>query len=403
MFERSVPSEPDASAPLSADEFQRAFGEELSRTLDLSTWRAATDLSEEYERLESEVHEAIAHEDTLQEGIRRIIFPKLKTRNNAPKNAGVHAAERADLEKVHRDLLFNGGVEACNGKLHAHETLPLTIYQIGVSLVSYQGNQATFCQRLFRRDLREKTGNPIEDTLRVLEGRARAAKDERAGKLIQKTLLEYAQRAILLHRSNSVWRMGTGHPVTYELLTGGGNLDLMEACINLARDLIEGHGKFVFVGSEPRDRDLVTIGYALPPYHFAIVATLAERIKYWLHQARFAADETRKLLWSGEPMAASEWIPRFIQTVAPKVVVGLFRASSVAPAHLFYAHRDHADVAAHIAIADGMLHEQTGSPLLLQLARHLGDVVFGNTLETLAESAYSSAGVPWRYRPIRST
>ena len=41
-------------------------------------------------------------------------------------------------------------------------------------------------------------------------------------------------------------------------------------------------------------------------------------------------------------------------TVASKVVVGLYRATRLAPAQVFYAHEDHAHLAAHIAIADSV-------------------------------------------------
>jgi hypothetical protein len=298
-------------------------------------------------------------------------------------------------------LLFNGGVEACDGSLHVHETLPLTIYQIGVSLISYQKNQGTWCQRLFRRTLRHSAGDPVEETLRILEDRAAENRGPKPGELIQKTILDYAERAILLHRSEAPWRMGHGSLVTYEMLTGGANMQLMEACINVARQLIEGHKKFVFVASEPRAKHFLTIGHALLPYHFAIVSTLADQLDTWLHQLRFAVSVSQRLVWDGKAIAASEWIPRFIENVASKVVVGLFRASALAPAQLFYAHEDFADIAAHIAIADSMLQEHRGSPLLLDLARHVGEGVFGDTLDSLAESAYAASGMPWRYRPSR--
>jgi hypothetical protein len=155
------------------------------------------------------------------------------------------------------------------------------------------------------------------------------------------------------------------------------------------------------VGSQPRALDLLTIGQALLPYHFAIVTTLGDRLEHWLHQERFAVD-ARNLLWDGVSLQSSEWIPRFIRTVASQVVVGLFRASALTPAQLFFAHADHADIAAHIAIADSMLREPHGSPLLLHLARHVGEAVFGDNLETLAESAYTAAGAPWRYRTERA-
>ena len=76
------------------------------------------------------------------------------SREKAPQNAEVHLASREEREAIHRGLLFNGGVEACDGSLHVHETLPLTICQLGITLVSYQGIQGRWCQPLFRRDLR---------------------------------------------------------------------------------------------------------------------------------------------------------------------------------------------------------------------------------------------------------
>ena len=77
------------------------------------------------------------------------------------------------------------------------------------------------------------------------------------------------------------------------------------------------------------------------------------------------------MLWDGEPLAPSEWIPRFIERVASQVVVGLYRASVLAPAQLFYAHRDHAHFAAHIVLADSMFQEERGFPLLIDLADHV--------------------------------
>src|SRR5262249_22295507 len=160
---------------------------------------------------------------------------------------------------------------------------------------------------------------------------------------------------------------------------GGAILELMEASINVARELIENHRKFVFIGNQPRALDLLTIGQALPPYHFAIVTRLSDRLQHWLDQKRFAV-EPRNLAWDGVPLPSPEWIPRFIRTVASQVVIGLFRASALTPPQLFFAHVDHADIAAHIAIADSMLREPHGSPLLLQIARHVGEAVFGNNL-----------------------
>src|SRR5439155_13308177 len=131
------------------------------------------------------------------------------------------------------------------------------------------------------------------------------------------------------------------------------------------RGLIEGHRKFVFVASEPRERMLLTIGQALRPLEYAIVGTLDCWLRDWLEQRRFAADTSTPLDWDGEALAPAEWIPRFIDRVASQVVVGLYRATRLAPAQLFYAHVDHADVAAHIVLADSVLQEHRGFPLLI--------------------------------------
>ena len=89
--------------------------------------------------------------------------------------------------------------------------------------------------------------------------------------------------------------------------------------------------------------------------------------------------------------------------VAPQVVVGVYRATRLAPAQLFYAHVAHADVAAHIALADSILQEHRGFPLLLDLAHYVCQSVFGGTLDYLTETAYAAAGAPWRYFSERST
>jgi hypothetical protein len=130
------------------------------------------------------------------------------------------------------------------------------------------------------------------------------------------------------------------------------------------------------------------------PWEFAVVTTLEASLERWLHQRRFTVGVGQTPLWDGKPLSAPEWIPRFIREVAPKVVVGVFRATALAPAQVFYAHVDHAAVAGRLAIADGLFQEQRGVPLLLDLARQVGDVVFSDSLDSLAESAYAAAGRP---------
>ncbi|MGH2459757.1 MAG: hypothetical protein ACRDIY_12910, partial [Chloroflexota bacterium] len=274
MSERD--GESDALPPIGADqgalpevsaaEYAESFCESLRRTLDLETWRPGEDLSALYDRLADEVRAAVAQEDDALTTIRRRVFPRLTRRPGAPKGAGWYKAEPADVERVHRGLLFNGGVEACDGTIQAYDTLPLSVFQVGVSLVSYQGNQGTWSQRLYHRDLRLSGGDPVNELIDLLERRDQShdggppGRRDRLSELAQRGIMAYAERAILLRRSNATWRMGHGNPAPYELITGSGMLELMVESTRIIRELVEGHQKFVFVPSEPRDKLLLTIG-----------------------------------------------------------------------------------------------------------------------------------------------
>ena len=384
---------------ISTAEFQASFGEDIRHTLNLDTWRVGADLSQEYTRIETEVREAVDCENAIQKDVRDRVFPVLLNHPNGPANAGVYQADPEAIKKIHNDLLFRGGMEACDGAIQVYDTLPLTIYQIGVAQVSYQGDQGTYCQRLFRRDLRQSFPDPADEAIAMLNRRSNRSNSaaDALGELARKAILAYAERAILLRRCKAPWRMGHGNPVPYELLTGGNCIELMVEATNVLRELVEQHQKFVFVASEPQDRLLLTIAHSLRPMEYGIVSTLDERLELWLHQRRFTVRVSPGLLWDEEEISPPEWIPRFIERVASKIVVGVFRASKVAPAQVFYAHVDHADYAAHMALADSVLQDHRGFPLLTDLARNLCRTVFGETLDRLAESAYAAAGVPWRY------
>jgi hypothetical protein len=397
----SLPASDSDPLAISARMFEEQFDENIRQTLDVERWRLGHDLNQEYQRLEREVREAEEIETVKEKQIRNEVFPWLASLPNMPKNAGKHETTPEDLAAVHRGLLFNGGVEACDGAIQTHKTLPLTVYQIGVSLVSYRGDQGTWGQRLFRRDLRQK-GLEVEEIMDFLERRARrdaSAREpgqDQTNEFVQKAFLSYAERAILLRRSQAAWRLGHGDPVTYELLTGGGNLELMVEATRVLRELVEVKQRFVFLAGEPREALLATIGQALHPGEYAIVGTLSERLDSWVQQKRFRIGVSSKLHWDDELISPTEWIPRVIDRVASKIVIGLFRPTLLAPAQTFYAHEDHSDIAGHIALADCMLKEQ-GTSMLLEMANRVCDSVFGDSLEALTESAYAAVGAHDRF------
>jgi len=380
-------------------EYASAYGEELSNTLDLDTWQTSDDLAGLYERLEEEIKEAVHREDEMRARIRQVVFPQLRNRAGAPSNSGVYQSTVEQIERVHCGYLFNGSVEACDGNSIPHDTLPLTIVQIGVSLVSYRGNQGAWVHRLFRRDLRVGGGDPIADTLNLLERRRhRGGYDQESSRdrltsLGRRGIMAYAERAVLLRRSSAPWRMGHGNPAPYELLTGSGMVELVDRGLDILNELILNHKRFIFVPSAPSDRTLLTIGNALRPLEYAIIETLEDFL------TRVAAGHYR-----GPWTRVKPKVDQFVKEAGPKVVVGVFRATPIGPANMFYAHIDHAHEAAHIAIADSTLQEHRGFPMLITLADTMCSVVFGTeSLVPQVQIAYGEAGAPFRYRTERQT
>jgi hypothetical protein len=304
------------------------------------------------------------------------------------------------LERVHNGLLFNGGVEACDGTSVVHDTLPITIAQIGVTLVSYRGDQGSWVHRLYRRDLRVSGVDPVDEALELLERRHERAgfdagsKRDTLSDLGRRGIMTYAERAVLLHKSDAPWRMGHGNPAPYELLTGSGMAELLESSLHVLHELIVGYQRFVFVPSAPSERTLLTIGQALRPLEFAIVDTMKERIE------RVAVGNYRGEEWA----RLAGPVRDFAREVGPKIVVGVYRASEMAPPQLFYAHRNHAHEAALIAMADSVMQEHRGFPMLVDLAHTVCSSTFGaDSFTASTQLAYAEVGEPFRYLTERQT
>jgi hypothetical protein len=126
-------------------EFEHEFGEPLGRVLDLATWSRGSDLPALYDRLDAEITSALAQEDRVQGALRARAFPIIgdRGRRGAPPLAGVHQLQVEVIEKLHHTVLFAGEVEACDGTVLVHDAVALTIIQLGVCLISYDGDEGT--------------------------------------------------------------------------------------------------------------------------------------------------------------------------------------------------------------------------------------------------------------------
>jgi hypothetical protein len=378
-------------------EFIAAYGESLAATLDLDTWERGENLAEKFIRLDREVADALQQEDAIRKKVREVVFPQIFSRPNAPSHAGVFQVSTAQLHATQVNVLFNGGVEACDGTCVVHDTLPLSIAQIGVCLVSYAGEQGAWLQRLYRRDLRVRGLDPVQEALSVLEKRearsgiAQPDQRDRLTELGRRGIMTYAERAVLLGKSSAPWRMGHGNPAPYELLTGSGSMELLHAGFDVLEELLLEHKRFVFIPSAPGERVLLTIGNALRPMEFAIVENSERRIWPIITQGHLRGRHLKR---------AKE----FAAEVAPKILVGVFRTSRDVPPQVFYAHSDHAHEAALVAMSDSILQAHRGFPMLIDLADTVCRSTFGSdSFNSTVQAAYAQAGDPLRYLGERET
>jgi len=376
-----------------SNDFQRMFGERLDDVLDIERWRPGQDLAELYDRLSAEVAEAVQFETNVRRVVRTRFFPQIRTAT-VPQS-GVYRVSPSDIEHAHKHSLFNGAVEACDANLNGYDTLPITILQIGVSLVRYNGSESTWVNRLFRRDLRAKHDDIYSNLTSLLDERdSRGGHDQdhphdQINQLVRRGIMRYAERAALLKHSTAPWRMGHGMPAPFDLLTGSGSEELLDASIDLLHELIETHKRVLFVPSSPGGRGMLTIGEALDPLEYMIYSTQEESLLRIVSRNRFSGRVQQRAL-------------NFARAVGPQIVVGMYRAAANAPVQVFYTHRDYAHEAALLCIADSVLQAYRGFPLLIDLADTACRNSLGiDTLVPSVDTAFAEAGVHFRYMPER--
>ena len=136
---------------------------------------------------------------------------------------------------------------------------------------------------------------------------------------------------------------------------------------------------------------MITIGNALEAREYVLIETAKTGLEKIINQGH-----ARNLML--------EYQNEFIEKYGDQVVVGLFKSSNMAPAHVFYAHRDHFQTAALIAISDGILQEHRGFPMLIDLADQICYSTFSpDTFFASVRQAYADAGQPFRFLGERET
>jgi hypothetical protein len=392
------PTNPSRAEVEGGDEFERAFGRRLPDVLDTDAWVTGPDLGRLYEELERQVTVAANDEERRRADVQSRLIPRLRNHPRAITETGLHSVTPAMVELAHNGLLFSGAVAACDGTSDTHDTLPITITQIGVGLVNYHGPSLTWAHQLFRMDFAGRMDDPdreLEALLSARRGRAGVGvrTDGDISELARRGIQAYAERAILLEKATAHWRMGHGNPTPYELLTGywASRPAMIDAGLSAMERLVE-YGRFLYVPSAPGKRELLTLGYALEPLQYLILWDVRDDLNNIIENGGYERSRVKPR------------VEAFRDHVGPQVVVGLYRATADAPPQLFYAHRDHVHVAAQIAIADSVLVGHRGFPLLLDTADRICAAEFGGRrLEVAVQQVYAKLDLPYRYLGERET
>lgn len=380
---------------LSVDDFQKAFGENFSDAIDINTWSIGANLAELYPLIEDEWLKAKKDENKNQKIFREVVFPRIKEVGTVPF-AGLHddvTDVKLLLDKIHRGFLFNGAVTACGSTHVIFNTVPLTITQIGICLVNYERQHGSYSHRLFRRDLRFKSDDPIQEALDLIEKRK---SDDNAGdkrsamsNLAVRGIKAYTERAILLDKKDAKtkWLLGNGSPAPYELMTGfwGSKKEMKDKSIELMSRMILEHQRFVYVQGCDKFPDLWTLGNALLPFEYLILGSLED-------------DLTRRVDLGGTRGAIRDSYADFAKEVGSKIVRGIYKISRQAQPQIFYGHIDHIRTAALIAMADSVFQLHNGSPMLLDLASNLCQMSFSkNDLVSSIQQASIKAEAKLRF------
>ena len=340
--------------------------------------------------LRGEWLKAKTDENKNQKIFRETVFPRIKEVGNVPF-AGLHDDVndvKQLLDKIHRGFLFNGAVTACASSHYTFNTVPLSITQIGICLINYEKQHGSYSHRLFSKDLRFKSNDPIQEALDLIEKRR---SDENAGdkrsvmsNIAVRGIKAYTERAILLDKKDikTKWLLGNGSPAPHELMVGfwASKKEMKDKSIDLMSRMILEHQRFVYVQSCERFPDLWTLGNALLPFEFLILGSLED-------------DLTRRVDTGGTRGVIRESYSNFAKEVGSKVVRGIYKISKHAQPQIFYGHIDHIRTAALIAMADSVFQLHNGRPMLLDLASKLCQMSFSkNDLVSSIQQASIKAG-----------
>jgi hypothetical protein len=395
-----APATPGEAAPgiddgtlIASSTVKETYRESVRSILDEKTWEQKFDPGALIYTARVHGRATWERERARKEPIRKLVQERQQQRPDELPWAGYHEVPEADLLEVACRFLYNGLTEAVCGAYIAHETVPLSIAQAGICVVGYSGRHDQWYERLLRRELLIELDDPLAEAEAVLGLRDRWSRPgtpdrlHQLSELARRGFVSYMERRIMLTQCEGKWKIGYGQPAPLELLTGMGNMELLEMSLELLRALLLDDPRWVFVSQKSREVGLQSIADTLKPFEFTALTRLQPRLEEQIRIGHYPDFYLRKVV-------------RFVEEVTPHLVLGAFRAGAFSPPRFFVAHEERVFQAAVIAMADSLATQPVGIPALVRLAQAGCRAAIGaDSFEQLIQQAYREAGAPeWFYR-----
>ena len=378
-------------------EIEETLGQSIQSALDFANWEQGggfKGLQGAQTRLVRTLHE----QKRLMRDVRTTVLSELASFPNAPAMAGVYKATPKDIASARRNVLLAGRLTAARGASVSHESLIANVVSVGVSLTQYDGRIRSWRTMFLRHDCDAGANNIVDEIRSVLNQRARRSRmgpgsrgSDSVTRLLRRALQSAAERKSLLEKSAPGWHIGYGLPAPYELLTGSGSMDLIDASLPILQSLLLDDKHWVFVPDSLSSLAFTTLASALRPGELAIIQKAKPTLDNIVERGHFGSEYRAK-------------VRKFVDKAGDVIVLGGFRATPFAPAQLFFAHAEKAIHAGLIAMADAELQPHRGFPLLLELAGISAKMGLGvDAFHSMMESAYARVDTGEFCLPMQST
>lgn len=396
-------SRPEALPPAGTDhdslvasaDIEKALGQTIQSALDFANWDEGggfTALNKAQLQLTKSIHQ----QERLLHEVRKHLLAALASLPDAPDGAGVYRVSEEQLRIARRSVLLPGKLTAARGVSVGHESLAASLVSVGICLTRYDGEMRSWRTIFLRHDCDVQSSDPVEEIRAILNQRARrssvgpgASGHDSISRLMRRAFQSAAERKSLLEKAGSGWRMGYGVPAPYDLLTGSGSMDLIEAVLPVLEALLLTEKRWVYIPDSLSSLAYTTLAAALRPGELAIIQKAKPTLDAIVERGHYESGYKSR-------------VRRFVDQAGDAIIVGAFRATRYSSPQLFFAHVEHALQAGLIAMADATLQPHRGFPLLLELAGISAKVGLGiEAFRGMVEATYARAGAASGYSADR--